>query len=223
MITPKTLAFLGSLKENNSREWFQMHRAEYDAARADFFDTVVRFVDAVAGFDEAVASARPDPKSCIMRIYRDTRFSKDKTPYKTGFFAFVGKGGLKAGNAGYYLHIEPGASFVGGGLYMPEPPILEKTRQAIDALLPEWLSIAAGPELIAEFPEGVLASGETKRPPKGYEGSNPAVKWLRYKGYYTQRFFGDEELVAADFPERLGLTCKAVLPMVRFLNDAIGR
>ncbi len=223
MITPKTLAFLGSLKENNSREWFQRHRAEYDAARADFFDTVVRFIDAVASFDDVVASARPDPKSCMMRIHRDTRFSKDKTPYKTGFFAFAGKGGWKAGNAGYYLHIEPGASFVGGGLYMPEPPILDKTRRAIDARHQEWLSIVTGPGLLAGFPEGVLPSGETKRPPKGYGATNPAIAWLRYKGYYTQKFFEDGELVAADFPERLGLTCKAVLPMVRFLNDAISR
>lgn len=223
MITDKTLAFLTALKENNSREWFQAHRPEYDAAWADFFDTVVRFVDDVASFDAMIAEARPDPKSCIMRIYRDTRFSKDKTPYKTGFFAYVAKGGWKAGNAGYYLHLEPGESFAGGGLYMPEPRILEKTRQAIDTNYPEWLSIVTGLGLLGQFPEGVQPSGATKRPPKGYDDLNPAIGYLKFKGYYTQRYFIDSEVASEDFSGRLAHACKAVLPMVEFLNAAINR
>jgi uncharacterized protein (TIGR02453 family) len=221
MITDQTLAFLSALKENNSREWFEAHRPEYDEARADFFDTVVRFIEAVALFDPMIAAARPDPKSCIMRIYRDTRFSKDKTPYKTGFFAFVGKGGWKEGNAGYYLHLEPGESFVGGGLYMPEPQILEKTRRAIDRNYPEWLSIVTGPVLLGQFPEGVQPSGTTKRPPKGYDEANPAIGYLKFKGYYTQRYFSDGEVASDGFSDMLALACNGVLPMVEFLNAAI--
>ncbi|NTV03206.1 MAG: DUF2461 domain-containing protein [Chlorobiaceae bacterium] len=222
MITDKTLVFLRDLKENNSREWFQAHKPEYEASLADFFDTVVRFADAVADFDVTIAAARPDPKSCIMRIYRDTRFSKDKAPYKTGFFAFVGKGGWKAGNAGYYLHLEPGSSFAGGGLYMPDKPILEKSRRAIDTNCHEWLSIVSDAALLSWFPAGVQPSGATKRPPKGYDKDNPAIEYLKFKGYYTQRYFSDDELTSGDFAEKLALASKAVLPMVRFLNEAIG-
>ncbi|NTV25259.1 MAG: DUF2461 domain-containing protein [Chlorobiaceae bacterium] len=222
MITENTLDFLRSLKENNNREWFQAHKPLYESAYGDYFDTVARMVASIASFDAEIAAILPDPKSCIMRIYRDTRFSKDKTPYKTGFFAYVSAGGRKGPLAGYYLHLEPGASFAGGGLYMPEAKILEKTRIAIDTGFPEWVSIVTEPDFSDNFPAGVLPSGSTKRPPKGYDSTNPALEFLRYKGYYTQKFFSDGEVTAPEFPETLAETCRAVMPMVRFLNRAIG-
>jgi uncharacterized protein (TIGR02453 family) len=221
MITVNTLDFLRDLKSNNSREWFQSHRSSYDAAYGDFFDTVVRMVDLITSFDPAIAESRPDPKSCIMRIYRDIRFSKDKTPYKTGFFAYVSSGGRKGPLGGYYLHIEPGASFAGAGLYMPEPQVLEKTRRAIDGRYAEWLSIVKGGELTGAFPDGVRASGSTKRPPKGYDDSNPAVEYLKFKGYYTQRFFTDKEVVSPDFTDLLTGCYRASVSLVGFLNRAI--
>lgn len=221
MITRSTLDFLASLKTHNNREWFEAHRALYQQAAGDFFDTVAKFIQSIASFDSAIAELMPDPKSCIMRIYRDVRFSKDKTPYKTGLFAYVSAGGRKGPLAGYYLHLEPGASFAGGGLYMPEAPVLARTRAAIDSRVDEWNAIVTAPDLLASFPEGVLPSGATKRPPKGYDESNPALHYLRYKGYYTQRFFSDEEVTDDGFVEQLGICCRAVMPMVAFLNDAI--
>jgi uncharacterized protein (TIGR02453 family) len=221
MITESTLDFLKALKSNNSRDWFEAHRSDYQAAYADFFDTVAQFVQSISRFDPAIAEARLDPKSCIMRIYRDIRFSKDKTPYKTGFFAFVSEGGRKGPLAGYYLHLEPGESFAGGGLYMPEPPVLEKTRKAIDARYPEWRSIVTSRELLDRFPDGVHPSGVTKRPPKGYDDSNPAIEYLKFKGYYTQLFFGDLEVMAPDFVDQLTEACLAVKPMIDFLNDTL--
>jgi len=222
MITQSTLGFLRALKANNNREWFQAHKDEYEVACGDFFDTVAVLVQSVAAFDPAIAEIRPDPKSCIMRIYRDVRFSKDKIPYKTGFFAYVSAGGRKGPLAGYYLHLEPEASFAGGGLYMPEAPVLARTRQAIDTRFAEWNSIVTAPGLLSMFPEGVVPSGATKRPPKGYEETNPAIHYLRYKGYYTQRFFSDEEVISDSFDELLGTCCREVMPMVAFLNTAIG-
>lgn len=221
MITQSTLDFLAELKANNNRDWFEAHRALYQQASADFFDTVARFIQSIASFDPAIAEILPDPKSCIMRIYRDVRFSKDKTPYKTGLFAYVSAGGRKGPLAGYYLHLEPGASFAGGGLYMPEAPVLARTREAIDARFDEWYAIVTNPELLAAFPEGVVPSGALKRAPKGYDEASPAIDWLRYKGYYTQRFFSDAEVLSRDFTDRLGECCRAVMPMVAFLNDAI--
>ncbi len=221
MITRPTLDFLASLKTHNNREWFEAHRTLYQQATADFFDTVARLVQSIAQFDPAIAELMPDPKSCIMRIYRDVRFSKDKTPYKTGLFAYVSAGGRKGPLAGYYLHLEPGASFAGGGLYMPEAPVLARTRAAIDSRFDEWSAIVTTPDLLATFPDGVLPSGATKRAPKGFDESNPAIRYLRFKGYYTQRFFSDEEVTDDGFVGQLGICCQAVMPMVAFLNSAI--
>ncbi|NTU53518.1 MAG: DUF2461 domain-containing protein [Chlorobiaceae bacterium] len=222
MITENTLLFLRDLKRNNTRDWFEAHRQLYEEAYGDFFDTVTRMVSAISSFDAELDAARPDPKSCIMRIYRDVRFSSDKTPYKTGFFAFISKGGRKGPYAGYYLHLEPGSSFLGGGLYLPEAPVLARTRQAIDSRFAEWSTIVSTPGLMDQFPEGVRPSGATKRPPKGYDDANPAIAYLRYKGYYTQRFFSDAELLDAGFLPRVAESCRAVMPMVQFLNEAIG-
>jgi uncharacterized protein (TIGR02453 family) len=221
MITQPTLDFLAELKANNNREWFEANRPRYEQASADFFDTVAQFIQSLASFDSDIAEVMPDPKSCIMRIYRDVRFSKDKTPYKTGLFAYVSKGGRKGPLAGYYLHLEPGNSFAGGGLYMPEAPVLARTREAIETGFDEWDAIVTAPELLAAFPDGVLPSGALKRAPKGYDETSPAIEWLRYKGYYTQRFFEDGEVLDERFVEQLGNCCRAVMPMVAFLNKAI--
>lgn len=221
MITRSALDFLVELKANNNREWFEANRASYQQASADFFDTVAQFIQSLASFDSDIAEVMPDPKSCIMRIYRDVRFSKDKTPYKTGLFAYVSKGGRKGPLAGYYLHLEPGNSFGGGGLYMPEALVLARTREAIETCFDEWNAIVTAPELLAAFPDGVLPSGALKRAPKGYDETSPAIEWLRYKGYVTQRFFSDGEVVDEQFIEQLGDCCHAVMPMVAFLNSAI--
>lgn len=221
MISSRTLDFLRNLKANNSREWFQEHREAYDLAYADFFDTVARIVSAVSVFDADIAAASLDPKSCIMRIYRDMRFSRDKKPYKTGFFAYLSAGGRKGRLAGYYLHLEPGGTFGGGGLYLPAPEVLDKTRRAIDAEAATWRAIVTGDALTRQFPAGVLPSGSTKRPPKGYAESNPVIEWLRYKGYFTQRFFDDDETMDTSFIERLAESYRASMPLVKFLDRAI--
>ena len=189
MITDATLAFLQELKANNDRTWFAGHKSEYQQAYGDMIETVVQLLVAIAAFDGDIAASPLDPKSCIMRINRDIRFSKDKSPYKTNFFAFINRGGRKSPWGGYYLHLEPGATFAGGGIYMPEPSVLEQTRREIDTHFGEWQSIVADKEFTNHFPEGVLPSGKLARPPKGYESTNPAVEYLKFKGYYTQRFF----------------------------------
>jgi uncharacterized protein (TIGR02453 family) len=221
MITNQTLDFLSGLKENNNREWFLLHHSEYEAAKEEFLDTVVGLLNSISEFDPVIARSHLAPESCIMRIFRDVRFSRDKTPYKPGFFAFICKDGRKSPNAGYYLHVEPGASFAGGGLYMPEPKVLEKTRSAINLHFDEWLSIVNEKKLLGQFAEGVKPSGATKRPPKGYDDSNPAIEYLKYKGYYTQRFFTDKEVSSPGFVASLSDSFKVVMPMVGFLNNSI--
>ncbi len=221
MITDATLTFLRNLKANNDRLWFGEHKAEYQEAYADMLETVIQLLAAISAFDGDIAVSHLDPKSCIMRINRDIRFSKEKSPYKTNFFAFINKGGRKSPWGGYYLHLEPGGSFAGGGIYMPEPAVLEQTRREIDAHFDEWQSIIAENSFALQFPEGILPSGKLKRPPKGYESSNPAVEYLKFKGYYTQRFFADHEVTDPGFVGEVTEVFRAVNPLVHFLNRAL--
>jgi uncharacterized protein (TIGR02453 family) len=221
MITISTLDFLRELKSNNDRGWFEEHKKEYQQAYGDFLDTVVRLILAIGELDGDILGSHLDPKSCIMRINRDIRFSKDKSPYKTNFFAFINKGGRKSPFGGYYFHLEPGATFLGGGIYMPEPAVLDQLRRQIDLHFSEWQAIVSEKELTSLFPKGVEPSGKLKRPPKGYDISNPAIEYLKFKGYYTQQFLGDQEVTDSAFVTRLAETFCSVKPMIDFLNRAL--
>jgi uncharacterized protein (TIGR02453 family) len=221
MITKAALAFLGELRNNNDRTWFEAHRKEYQSAYADFFDTAARLLGGVCAFDNEVAMSGLDPKSCIMRINRDIRFSKDKSPYKTNFFVFINREGKKSPYGGYYFHLEPGASFGGGGIYMPEADTLEKIRREIDLHFDEWKSIISANRFSSDFPDGVLPSGKLSRPPKGFDASSEAVEYLKYKGYYTQRFFSDREVLASGFEGVLLDLFQTVKPLVSFINRAL--
>ena len=222
MITDATLVFLQELKANNDRVWFTEHKSEYQHAYGEMLDTVVQLLVAISGFDRQIAMSGLDPKSRIMRINRDIRFSKDKSPYKTNFFAFINKGGRKSPWGGYYLHLEPGKTFAGGGIYMPEAAVLELTRREIDTHFAEWQTIIANDkEFSLHFPEGVLPSGKLVRPPKGYESTNPAIEYLKFKGYYTQRFFADDEVTDPGFVAEVARSFQAVNPLVQFLNRAL--
>lgn len=223
MITNLSLAFLQELATNNERVWFTEHKSEYQHAYGEMLDIVLQLLVATSAFDPDIAASGLDPKSCIMRINRDIRFSKDKSPYKTNFFAFISKGGRKGPYGGYYVHIEPGATFAGGGIYMPEPAILDQVRREIDAHFSEWQSIIAQKEFSSQFPEGVLPSGKLVRPPKGYAPANPAVEYLKFKGYYTQRFFIDDEVTSPGFVAEVAKTFQAVNPLVRFLNRSLSQ
>ncbi len=218
MITSTTLAFLGELKEHNDREWFTGHKHEYQHAYGDVLDTVVHLLIRIGAFDSDIAASALDPKSCIMRINRDVRFSKDKSPYKTNIFAFINKGGRKSPFGGYYLHLEPGASFIGGGIYMPEPAVLELLRGEISDNFREWTRIVNDKAMAASFPGGVQPSGKLKSPPKGFEISNPAIEYLKFKGYYTQRFLDDKEVTSPALVSNLEGMFASVKPMIDFLN-----
>ena len=117
MITPTILEFLTLIKENNNREWFHENKALYNQAKNDFEVFVNLAINEISKFDKSIVSV--DAKDCIFRIFRDVRFSKSKMPYKANFGAFIIKGGKKSPMAGYYIHVEPGNSFLAGGIYMP--------------------------------------------------------------------------------------------------------
>src|SRR5512136_197267 len=123
------LSFLEQLQENNNREWFQVNKILYEKAKAEFEEFINSLIPAIAKFDDSVRHVTA--KDCIFRIFRDVRFAKDKSPYKTNFGAFMSKGGRKSHGPGYYFHLSPEECFLSGGVWMPAPDVMKKIRQEI--------------------------------------------------------------------------------------------
>src|SRR5215213_6757861 len=175
MLQPATLKFLKDLKKNNNKPWFDAHRPQYDVARKDFEQFIQALLDKHSKNDPDLVDLTA--KQCMFRINRDVRFAKDKSPYKTNFGASMDRGGKKSGFAGYYFHCEPGKSFVGGGLWMPEPGVVKRVRQEIDYSCNEFTRLMNGKKFINYF--GELYKGENVQLSKvhqGYEKDNPACE-----------------------------------------------
>jgi uncharacterized protein (TIGR02453 family) len=157
----------------------------------------------------------------LFRINRDVRFSKDKSPYKTNFGIAITSGGKKSPLAGYYLHLEPGASFVGGGLWMPGPPVLSAVRQEIDYNFKDFQGILKSAGFKKNY--GELYKGDDvslSRVPKGYEADNPAAEYLKLKSYLAMRKLDDDEVLSGKLVKTAGDAFKALKPLVDFLNQA---
>ena len=131
--------FLGELRKNNNREWFQANRKWYEQCRSEFEFFVTLLINEIGKFDRSIGALKAS--DCLFRIYRDIRFSPDKTPYKTNFGAYIAKGGRKSEFAGYYFHIEPGNCMLAGGIYMPSKEILKAIREEIYHNTEDFLAI----------------------------------------------------------------------------------
>lgn len=221
MLQKSTLSFLKDLQVNNVKEWFDANRKLYDAARADFLHLVDEVLKKHSTKDEDIAGLQA--KETVFRINRDVRFSKDKSPYKKNFAAGFTRGGKKSVFAGYYLHIEPGNnSFVGGGLWAPEPDILKKVRQEIDYSFDEFQNIIQQKDFVKEFGDmykdkEVLLS----RPPKGYTDDNKAIAYLKMKSFIALKPVTDDELTHKNALQTITAALAALQPLLRFLNTAI--
>ncbi len=219
MIQKSTLKFLKDLKLNNNKSWFDNNRKSYESAKEDYAALIGNIISGIAAFDETVSHLTV--KDCVFRINKDIRFSKDKTPYKTNFGGSISKGGKKINAAGYYLHLEPGKSFAGGGFYMPMPPELAKIRQEIDYNFKEWNTLLANKAFKKNFPNGIDGIDTLVRPPKGYDENNPAIEFLKMKGFIVTRPFTDQEVMSPAFLKDTLKTFEAMKPLIQFLNHAI--
>lgn len=217
MIEAKTLKFLASLSRNNSKEWFDKHRDEYEAAKLDIEHFVTQLLERMAVLDPAFAEQKA--KQCIFRIYRDVRFSKDKTPYKSHFGIYVSRAGKKAPDAGYYIHIEPGKSFLAGGLWMPEGPLLKATRQEIDYNFDEFSSIIKAPAFRKTFKQ--LEGEKLKTLPQGYSADNPAIEYLKMKSFIASHQLTDDVLTSKNFTSKVKDVFAVMKPLVDFLNRSL--
>ena len=212
-----TVDFLEKLKENNNREWFQANKRLYDDARGEFEQFIAMLIPVVRGMDSGVDVV--SPKECLFRIFRDVRFSKDKSPYKTNFGAFIAKGGRKSPYAGYYLHIEPGASFIGGGAYMPESQYLKAIRNGIFKNVDEYKAIIEGAEFRKFF--GGMFGEKLKNAPKGFPKDFADIDLLKNKHYAVTHRVENSFWFSGSLVEEVKEMFSALYGLNRFLNNAI--
>jgi len=218
MLKRETLVFIKDVAENNNREWFAEHKPKYEEAKADVLELVAAIIPELSKIDPLI-SADLDPKKCLMRIYRDVRFSKNKDPYKNNFgmwFSSKSKGGNEPG---YYLHIQPGKSFIAGGYWMPEAPHVKLIRQEIDYNIGDFKEIIENKDFKKNFKLGTASA--LKNAPKGYDPADPNIEYLKLKSFEATMQLDDEEFFKPTLVNKLISSFKTVNPLVAFLRNAI--
>jgi uncharacterized protein (TIGR02453 family) len=217
----KVLVFLKDLAENNNKPWFDENRDKYLEAKKEIESFTIKLIQEFGETEPSIANL--EAKECLFRINRDVRFSKDKSPYKTNFGISINPGGKKSELAGYYIHIEPAKSFVGGGLWMPMPEQLGKIRQEIDYNLEQFEELIKAPTFKKQY--GTLNSGKEislVRVPKGYEADSPAAEYLKLKSFTATKPLPDDTIASKEFIEHCTTAFKALKPLIGFLNQGIG-
>lgn len=211
------LAFLKNLEKNNTKEWFDENRKTYEAIRKEWLSFTANAIELAGKFDKDVAQL--EPKNCIFRINRDIRFSKDKSPYKTNFGMSLSKGGKRDDFCGYYLHVQPGGSFIAGGSYMPMPEKLAAIRQEIDYNAKAFVDTVTHKTFKNSF--GTLTGETLQRPPKGYEADNPMIQFIKHKSFIAEHKLSDKELLDPNFSKKMVELFKAMHPLNEFLYRAM--
>lgn len=209
-----TLQFLRTLEKNNNREWFNENKTTYQEAQQDVISFVEKLIEEMVVFDEEIG--KTDAKKSLFRIYRDTRFSKDKSPYKTNFGASLGMG-KGSQKAGYYLHIEPSKSFLAGGIYMPESSVLKEIRKEISAFGEEFLAIVEKDEFRNYF-RGLSVEDKLKKVPQGFDKDDKMAEFLKLKHYIVTHPVSDEQLLNENAAKEFAKIYKAMKPLNDFLN-----
>ncbi|WP_235297596.1 DUF2461 domain-containing protein [Portibacter marinus] len=216
MITKKTFDFLERLEKNNNREWFEEHRDLYEQSYGEMQELAMEVNRLMASHDHIVELS---PKRSIFRIYRDVRFSKDKTPYKVYWGGKV-KRDTPLLRGGYYYHVEPGGSFVAAGFWGPDSKDLKLIRNHIaqDHSVLERINRSA--DFRSEFPRGIQGD-KLVRSPQGYDMDHPAIEWLQNKQFIVQKYFPDEEVVHPDFAEKINHAFKTVRPFLNYMSEIL--
>ncbi|MFQ5798195.1 MAG: DUF2461 domain-containing protein [Bacteroidota bacterium] len=211
------IAFLKRLKRNNHRVWFGDHKAEYES----FVKLPMQSL--IAALKPRITQFAPDiyvdPRRSMFRIYRDTRFSQDKTPYKTHVAAIFHPRGRWRESAGLYLEIAPRYVGLAGGIYMPESAQLKLIRKAIAERSEEFLAIVEEKNFRKLF--GGLEGNTLQRVPQGYPADHPVAKWLKYKQLYLYVEWPESKCYGQNFVDEVIKVFQEMMPLVRFLNEAV--
>lgn len=213
--TPELFDFFSRLKRNNNRDWFQAHRNEYEACVRQ---PALRFItDFAAPLCEITPYLVADPRSSrgsLFRIYRDTRFSYDKRPYKTHVAMRFSHGGKDVHSPGFYLHLEAGGCFAAAGLWHPEPPTLLKVRSAIVSRPEEWRAV----HKLLNWDD----ASKLSRPPRGFPADHEFVDDLKLRDLGTAVDFIDKQVCSSKFMSIFAAACRGMSPVAAFLSSAVG-
>jgi uncharacterized protein (TIGR02453 family) len=212
------LGFLADLAKNNNRAWFQAHRPEYEGAKGTFEDLVEELILRLGATEDMHGVTAKD---CVMRIYRDVRFSKDKSPYKRGFSASIGPGGRKSYRFHYYLHLEPhNESMIAGGLHEPESAQLNGFRTAINRDARKFKAVINERSFKRYF--GEVEGEKLKTAPQGYARDHAEIELLRLKEVVAIHRLSDEDVLAPHFADHAIKVCTAMNPFLDYLGSVAG-
>ena len=214
-IKQSSLDFLKMLSENNNREWFNAHKDLYTEAH----NNIIAFADALLGEMRTHDQIEtPSGRASLYRIYRDVRFSKDKTPYSTNW-----NGGFKRATkklrGGYYFNIEPGNTYIVGGFWNPSTDDMRRLRQDMAANQDEWNEVLAHPVIVSTF--GKLQGSQLRTAPRGYEKDHPAIALLRYKQFLMYHHFPDENILRPGFAKEMSDAFRQLRPFFDFMSEVL--
>lgn len=214
-IPASSLEFLRQLKKNNNREWFNKNKDRY---LLEYQNMMVFTDDLLSKMRKHDNIETASGKQSLFRIYRDTRFSNDKTPYKT-YWAGRFKRATKKRRGGYYFQIEPGASFAAVGFFAPNPADLLRIRQDIDYNFGDWKKLLSNKKIAGTF--GGIKGEKVSTAPKGFSKSSPGIELLRHKQFYFERYFTDDEVLDKMFVIELSNTFKNIRPWLDYMSDVL--
>jgi len=208
-IDKSTLDFLAKLKKNNDREWFNKNRPLYEEAKKDFESFIQEVISGITEFEPILKGL--EASTCIYRINRDVRFSSDKSPYKSHMGAFIVRGGKKNGD------IEPGASMIAGGAYVPPAPWLSAIREKVDQEPEKLIKVLKNKDFISYF--GELQGDKLKKVPRGYAADNPQAELLKHKSFLVVNSPTDKEVTEPAFFDHVIKVALTMKPLNDYLND----
>lgn len=220
MIKPETLVFITDVAQNNNREWFAENKNRYETAKADVLTFIDQLIPKLAAIDPEFSIDTP-AKKCLLRIYRDVRFSKNKDPYKNNFGISFNIKGSDIHGPGYYLHIQPGECFLGAGFWMPEAPVLKSVREEIDYNTSEFLSIIEAKSFKNIF--SLSEEDKLKKAPKGYETDHPQIELLKLKSFIAICPLKDDEFLKPEIVDKLKTAFESVYPFILFLRNTVAQ
>ncbi len=217
MKTENILDFLTELRQNNNREWFQENKPFYQEVREIYEELIDSLIPELKKMDASILS--PTAKNCMFRIYKDARFSKGEEPFKPNFGAFISGNGRKSETAGYYVHIEPGNSFIGGGIYRPQPKVLKSIRNEIFYNATAFKEILNAAEFKSYFPE--IYGAKLKTAPRGFPKDFEDVALLRHKNFAVIHKVEDTFFAKENLEEEILAIFRVQQKYNAFLNAAL--
>lgn len=217
MKTSKILEFLKELAANNNRDWFNDHKSEYDEVREMFENFIQQVILNLSQIEPSVLHLTP--KECTYRIYRDIRFSADKTPYKTHIGGYINPFGKKSNHCGYYIHLQPGSCFIGGGSLCPPPRLLKSVREHIYDNIEDYIDIVESPSFKQYFK--TIGMNFLKGAPKGFPKDFPYLKYLQNKEYIVEYPIDDQFFERPDSMEQMMEIFKEMKRLWDFVNPII--